>query len=141
YAAVYRFDNLFFRRGGYLVMGDLLRITDTLLIDEFGRIDHYDATLIFEPRLDVVASLVDITANGFVNVSARGYLGGRHSQNSGFDDGRTVGNGVGSTFRSGGSYGGLGAIYDGAPNAVHGNSLDPAGLGSGGSDGSSNIAG
>jgi Bacterial Ig domain/Bacterial Ig-like domain (group 2) len=142
YAAVYRFDNVYFRRGGHLVLGDEVRVTDTVLIDEDGRLDHYDATVTYEPWLDLVAGTVEVTSSGRIDVGGRGYLGGRHGSNSGQDDGRTLDNALGSMYRSGGSHGGLGAVHEsGVPCGTYGNPTDPAALGSGGSDGSSNVPG
>lgn len=141
YAGVYRFDNVYLRRGGYLVLGDQLVVEDALLVDEYGRIDHFDATPTYEPRLDIRAATVYVSETSSIAVDARGYLGGRSSGNS-LDEGRTLGNALGSTSRSGGSYGGLGASYqNGVPNAVYGDLANPAALGSGGSDGTSNIRG
>ena len=131
YAGIYRFDNVLFRRGGFLVLGDRLIVSDTLLIDEYGSLTHYDGTLSFESYLDLTVGTLQITDTGSINVDARGYLGGEHGGND--CTGQTEGNADGSTFRSGGSYGGLGAPYDGGiPNPVYGNLTAPADLGSGG---------
>lgn len=58
YAGVYRFDNVYFRRGGFLVLGDRLVVTDTLRVDEYGRVTHYDATLHVESRLEMSGAAV-----------------------------------------------------------------------------------
>jgi len=56
--------------------------------------------------------------------------------------GQTIGNTNGSAYRSGGSYGGLGGVFDGGPpNPIYGSLTDPAGLGSGGSCGAWNRQG
>jgi len=131
YAGIYRFDNVFFRRGGFMVAGDRLMVDGTMLIDEFGRLTHYDATMNFESHLDLTVETLEITDTGSINVDARGYLGGYRGGND--CSGQTEGNTDGSTRRSGGSYGGLGGSYDGGiPNPVYGDSTDPAELGSGG---------
>jgi len=133
YAGVYRFDNVYFRRGGFLVMGDPLKVSGTLRIDEYGRLTHYDATMHFESLLDLTVGRLEITATGSIQVDGRGYLGGNREGND--CTGQTYGNTEGSTYRSGGSYGGLGGKVDGVPNPVYGSFTDPEGLGSGGSCG------
>ncbi|MEM4722025.1 MAG: Ig-like domain-containing protein, partial [Candidatus Methanomethylicaceae archaeon] len=126
YAGVYRFDNVYFRRGGYLVMGDPLVVTGTMRIDEYGKLTHYDTTLNFESMLDLTVGNLVITSTGSINVDGRGYVGGQGSGDA--CRGRTIGNALGSTYRSGGSYGGLGGSYQGGvPNPVYGSLTDPAG--------------
>ncbi len=135
YAAVYRFDNVTFRRGGQLNLGDRLVVADTLRLDEHGLLTHYGATTTIEPRLDVVAGTIDVRATGRIDVTGRGYLGGRREGNAD-DRGMTVGLQHGATYRSGGSHGGLGGTLDGlGPGPVHGDQTDPDDLGSGGSIG------
>ena len=134
YAAVYTFDNVIFRRGGFMVLGDQLVVEDTLTLDEYSRMTHYDATLTFESRMDLVVDQLTIASNSSINVNGRGYLGGRHSPNSS-DYGRTLDNAFGSAMRSGGSYGGIGAYYDGSPGDSYGSIVEPQHLGSGGSRG------
>jgi len=129
YAGVYTFKNIFFRRGGSLVCGDILKVTDTVLIDEYGLLTHFDATPSFTSLLDLRAGNVVITETGRIDVTGRGYLGGKGWR----EHGRTVGNVYGSDRGAGGSYGGLGGSYDGhAPNGVYGSLTDPSDLGSGG---------
>ena len=136
YAAVYRVDNLRFRRGGFLAVSDRLLVNDTLHLSEYGVLTHPDTTLTFEPRLDIEAGTVQIDTNGMIDVTARGYLGGLHAENAGITSGRTLDNALGSTPRSGGSYAGLGgAVASGVPNSVYGSATLPLDLGSGGSDG------
>ena len=137
YRAVYRFDNVYFRRGGFLVAGDSLMVNGTMRIDEYGQLTHYDATLNYETLLDLTVGTLEITSTGSINVDGRGYLGGKGGGNG--CRGRTVGNADGSTYRSGGSYGGLVGSYSGGiPNSVYGSLTDPEGLGSGGSCGGNN---
>lgn len=133
YTGVYRFDNVYFRRGGFLVLGDRLEVSDTLRIAEYGRITHYDATSDWESRLDIQAGTLEIDATASINTDVRGYLGGRRPGAG--DPGRTLDNADGSTSRSGASYGGLGARIEGTPNSIYGSLTDPAALGSGGSRG------
>jgi len=130
YAGVYRFDSVYFRRGGFMVLGDQLVVSDTMRIDEYGRLTHFDATLDFESRLDLTVGMLEITDTGSINTDARGYLGGSQGDND--CTGQTEGNSDGATYRSGGSYGGLGSDYQGTPNPVYGSLTNPANLGSGG---------
>jgi len=141
YAGVYRFDNVFFRRGGFLVMGDELRVGNAMLIDEHGVLTHYDATATFDSRLRMSVEDLDITTNGAIDVSGRGYPGGRSSGNT-WNEGQTTNHTAGAAYRSGGSYGGLGASYSGGtPNPIYGSETNPVHLGSGGSCGSSYVPG
>ena len=137
YAGLHRFDNLYFRRGGSLVSGDRLAVAGTLRIAEYGVLTHPDATAEFESALDVLAGALVVETNGAIDVTARGYLGGRRPGNAGNSEGRTLGNALGSTMHAGGSYGGLGgASSGGVPNPLYGSSNAPVELGSGGGQGS-----
>ena len=133
YAAVLRFDDLTMRRGAYLGMGDLLRVGGGLDITENSVLTHIDATPDYAPHLDIQAGAVTLDATSRIDVNGRGYVGGRHGHSA--DEGRTIGNTSGSTFRSAGSFGGLGATWGGTPNPIYGDEFNPAVLGSGGSRG------
>jgi hypothetical protein len=139
YAAVHRFDNMYFRRGGFMASGDKVVVTDAVRIDDWGRWTHFDATTGFVSRLELEAATVTLTTNGFIDVDERGYLGGARPGNSGSNSGRTEGNVTGSGIHAGGSFGGIGgrasAAY--APNASYGSLTQPAALGSGGGRGGS----
>ncbi|MBU0679558.1 MAG: Ig-like domain-containing protein [Verrucomicrobia bacterium] len=138
YAAIHRFDNIFFRRGGSLRCGDKVVVGDTVRIDEHGKLTHFKATTTFESRLDLTVGTLELSSNGYINADAVGYLGGEHHQNVGVNSGRTENNSAGSTERAGGSYGGLGGHWGaGAPNSVYGSMTNPEELGSGGSRGGS----
>ena len=130
YAGVFTYDNLTFRRGGNLVAGDLLNVTDTLTIGEYGLLTHFDATPIFISWLDLSVGNLVIEETGRIDVTGRGYIGGREHNESG----RTLGNVYGSTDHAGGSYGGLGGVYNSTYVAgdVYGSLTDPIDLGSGG---------
>ena len=135
YAGVYRFDNVMFRRGGFLVTGDRIRVEDTMSINDYGRLTHYDATMSLEPRLDLDVGTLNIANTGSIDVSERGYLGGSRGGND--TTGQTLDNQDGSTSFSGGSYGGLGGfIGTGTPNPIYGSQENPVDLGSGGGAGS-----
>lgn len=141
YVGVHQFDNLTLRRGGYVVVGDQLDISGTININDASQLTHYDVSESFFPRLELKANTLNIATNAAINVDGRGYLGGFQPGNP-ICEGRTAGNSVGSTYRSGGSYGGLGAIYNGGiPNPVYDNANNPADFGSGGSCGSGNTKG
>jgi len=131
YAGLYRFDNVIFRRGGNLVVGDLLEVTDTMQIVEYGLLRHYETTAEFINWLDLTVGNLAIDVNSRIDVTSRGYIGGREG-----GSGRTLGNAVGSGAGAGGSYGGLGGRYvsgsSGWPNSVYGSLTDPLDLGSGG---------
>jgi hypothetical protein len=135
YSGVYTYDNLFMRRGGFLVLGDKLKIQGELRIDEQSVLTHYNAALDWVSKLDITAQLLTITAGSSIDVNGRGYLGGLQSGND--CSGQTLGNIDGSAQYSGGSYGGIGGqASSGSPNPIYGSELEPTDLGSGGGCGS-----
>jgi hypothetical protein len=109
--------------------GDRLEVTGTMTIDEYGLLTHFDATTTFISRLDLSVGNLVIEETGRIDVTGRGYIGGKEYDEAG----RTEGNEFGSSNRAGGSYGGLGGV-DGPYVAgnVYGSLTDPADLGSGG---------
>ncbi len=140
YSGVYVFDNIYFRRGGALLLGDPLLVPGLVMLDEYGRITHYNATTQFESRLEITAGAMVVGESGAIITDGRGYLGGYSGDNAN-NYGLTLGNLPGSTYRSGGSYGGLGGSAGGVPNLLYGDPLYPVGLGSGGSSGGYSTAG
>ena len=94
---------------------------------------HGETDLSTEYSLNIQAWTFTVDDISAVNIDGRGYVGGRHD--GAHDVGMTEGNISGATYRSGGSYGGLGGIFDGTPNPVYGNMTAPESLGSGGSRG------
>ncbi|GIW39488.1 MAG: hypothetical protein KatS3mg076_0065 [Candidatus Binatia bacterium] len=111
----------------------LLTATDLMLVDE-ARLEHPAATLasFFGLEIDVSGTLsIDETSR--IDVSGRGFLGGRSGDNTA-NEGRTLGNVPGSTRRNGGSYGGLGGTGNvaGVSNPVYGDPRNPNEPGSGG---------
>jgi hypothetical protein len=135
YAGDYRFQNLTFRRGGHLEVGDRLTVTDTLRIAEYGLLTHPPTTATYAATLDLEVGTLDIDSTGRIDVTGCGYLGGDRSglasgvaHTSGFMPGAQAGNG--------GSHGGAGGHYASAGGAVtnplYGDLTDPADLGSGG---------
>ena len=99
YAGVNRFDNVFFRRGGYLTTGDLLVVDGTMKIDENGVLSHMAATPTFEPHLDLTVGTLQITSSGAISASGLGYLGGYQGANIVVSR-PDAGNAAGSTYRS-----------------------------------------
>jgi len=101
---------------------------------------HSETTLTTEYGLDIEAWTITVDSTSKINVDGRGYLGGMREGND--CTGQTIGNTNGSAYRSGGSYGGLGGVFDGGPpNPIYGSLTDPADLGSGGSCGAWNRQG
>ncbi len=84
--------------------------------------------------IHLVVSNLTIDATSAIDVSERGYPGGLSGYNNRSSQGRTRGNVSGSPRRSGGSYGGLGAVgnADSQVNDVYGDPFTPMDLGSGG---------
>jgi hypothetical protein len=135
YVGVYRFDNVTLRRGGYLTLDDQLVVSKTLRIESYSLLTHFDMDTNLNSRLDISALSVEINENAAIDVSSRGYLGGRHGNNAS-DAGRTLFNQEGAAKRSGGSYGGTGGYEDGAgTNPVYGSPAAPLYAGAGGSCG------
>ena len=129
YAGAYRFDNVTFRRGGNLKMGDLLVVEETMLIDEYGMLTHFDADTAFVSRLDLSVDNLIVETSGRIDASGRGYVGGTGHNESG----RMLDNIYGSTHHAGGSYGGLGGSYsEGVSGVTYGSETDPVDLGGGG---------
>ncbi|MCK6556256.1 Ig-like domain-containing protein [Candidatus Binatia bacterium] len=131
YAGHWQFDNLRFRRGGNLVVGDALVVNDTLELAEFALLTHPETDTQYEAELSVTADAVTIDAGSRIEVTGRGYIGGQNYDEAG----RTLGNAYGSGRRNGGSHGGLGGHDTGIselPGATYGSLTDPRDLGSGG---------
>ena len=127
-----RFDNVVFRRGAFMVLGDELVVSDTINISERGRLTHYDARLDgFISHLEIKTKNLEIASDSSIDVDGRGYLGGKREGNG--CAGQTEDGFSGSTESSGGSFGGKGAIYTGTPNDIYGSVTEPQGNGSGGS--------
>jgi len=129
YGGIHVYDNLFFRRGGSLILGDMLNVGGTLRLEEYAKLSHLDATTTLISWLDLAVGDLIVDANSRIDVTGRGYMGGKDYS----EQGRTLNNAPGSTAGAGGSYGGLGGHYStSTPNAVYGSSDNPAELGSGG---------
>jgi hypothetical protein len=141
YSGFYRYDNLTFRRGGNLLLGDRLEVPGALTLAEHGLLSHYAATDSFTSGLYLTLGTLNIDSSSRIDVTGRGYRGG--SQNVNWDPGKTAGNAVGSQHAAGGSHGGLGSIYDvsGVPNSLYDSLTNPTDLGSGGGNYSTTASG
>jgi YD repeat-containing protein len=96
-------------------------------------LSHVPATGVSSFKLDLNAASLTIDATSRIDVSGRGFLGGRQPGNPFWLDGMTVGFQRGSTSFAGGSYGGLGGSSNGGvPNTVYGDLRNPNDPGSGG---------
>ena len=113
-------------RRGTLTTTELRILTGSVLT-------HPTATTTRQFGLELDVGTLEVDGTSRLDVSSRGYLGGRRGGN-GSDTGRTLGNASGSTARNGGSHGGLGGFGNlgGSVAAAYGDSLDPNDPGGGG---------
>jgi len=139
YGGYYRYDNLTFRRGGNLLLGDRLEVPGTLTLAEYGLMSHYAATSNSTSGLFLTLGALDIDSTSRIDVTGRGYRGGTSST----DPGRTAGNAAGSRDGAGGSHGGLGSVYDstGVITPSYDSLTNPTDLGSGGGSWSASAGG
>ncbi|HSH15744.1 MAG TPA: hypothetical protein VLD18_06910, partial [Verrucomicrobiae bacterium] len=105
----------------------------SLVLTNGSVLRHPGATLTAAPRLEINTDTLIVSADSRIDVSGRGYLGGRSEANNGSNVGRTLGNttDAGSLRRNGGSYGGLGAFgsVEQFANEVYGDFRNPDELG------------
>ncbi len=112
------------------MIGDLLQVTDTMSLAEYGKLMHYGATVNFVSRLDLEVTNLVIDATGSIDATGKGYIGGGTSWH---EYGRTLGNVYGASDGTGGSYGGVATGYQGrTSNVLYGSLTNPTDLGSGG---------
>jgi YD repeat-containing protein len=108
----------------------------TLAIINGGTVTHAEATSTTSSSTTLnITNTLTIDSTSSIDVSDKGYLGGRRGDNYSSSSGRTVGNTTtgGSMYGSGGSYGGRGGQYSNYDvNEVYGSLYDPNELGSGG---------
>ena len=104
-----------------------LTVNGTLLVTGDSVLTHGSEN---ENGLSIEASVVQVDFGSAIDVTGRGYIGGR----SDWEQGRTLGNEYGSHRGAGGSYGGLGGKYDvnWNPSGTYGDLRNPLYLGSGG---------
>ena len=131
YAGHWHFDEVTLRGGALLDVADPLTVDGTLRIEEGSVLSHPVSSPTYEPALDIDAGSVEIDGSSAIDVTARGYLGGRDTS----EPGRTIGNVLGSGERDGGSHGGLGGDSPnggGVVSGAYGSETDPMDLGAGG---------
>jgi hypothetical protein len=121
-------------------------VFNTLTLRNGAVISHLAASAKQESGLDIqVAGAVEIDATSSIDVTARGYLGGRQPGNAS-NNGRTLVNTAegGSSLYAGGSYGGQGGLSthtNSTSNQTYGDLTNPNELGSGGSGNNSTYFG
>ena len=122
----YTFDSLTLRNNARVIVYDPISVTGKVWISGNSVLTHNNGN---ENGLVIRGAEVQVDAGSFIDVTGRGYLGGR-----GFDEsGRTVGNVYGSLTGAGGSYGGSGAGYENRiSNRTYGSLQTSDKLGSGG---------
>ena len=116
-----------------------VRILNTLSLTNGSVLTHSPQ---LESGLVIQTDVLNVDASSSLEVTGKGYPGGNTPAN-GNSYGLTLGGLPGARFRSGGSYGGLGAVVDGGAltNPIYGYPGNPSYLGSGGSGGSYSYAG
>jgi hypothetical protein len=109
-----------------------INLTENLTLKNSSTLSHYGATLTSQYKLDATAASISIDATSKIDVSSKGYLGCWQGGNN-TGTGRTSATTSGSTYYSGGSFGGLGGKpYSGNVNATYGSISLPGDVGSGG---------
>ena len=104
-------------------------LAGTISVTSNSVITHLPTTASSFFKVDLGASAFTLDATSKIDVSGRGFLGGRQPGNPFVGRGMTLGFQAGSSGDAGGSYGGLGG---GPSNPVYGNLGDPNEPGSGG---------
>jgi large repetitive protein len=131
YIGEYRFDNVFMRRGGGLLLSDKLVVSQKLSMQEHARISHYQVRPGFESFIDIAAPRMEIDSTSEIFVDGKGYLGGNQNDNP-FCEGMTLPGLNAPTTGSGGSYAGLARGFGGETNPVYGSLELPVDFGTGG---------
>jgi RHS repeat-associated protein len=108
-------------------------IASTVSLTSNSFLTHFPTTATATFKVDLSGNNIIIDSTSKIDVSGRGFLGGRQPGNPFGLDGMTVGFQRGSRSFAGGSYGGLGGSSSGGiPNPVYGDFRDPNDVGSGG---------
>ena len=107
------FDNRNLRISGATVTVNGAHRFQNIELLNGAALTHAETDMTNEYGLGLEAWTLTIDAASSINVDGRGYLGGNRGGND--TSGQTVGNTNGSRPRSGGSYGGLGGVFDGGP--------------------------
>jgi hypothetical protein len=130
--------NMTLESGGVLSLNNSMQLSGTLTVRTGGAITH---SVNVAAGLTVHARRIEVESGASIDATAKGYPGGYASGN-GACFGMTLNGAAGAAYRSGGSYGGYGGVYDGAgSNAPYGHPFEPMYLGAGGSCGGNNYAG
>ncbi len=108
-------------------------LADTINVASNSIITHLPTTATASFKVDLSADTFTIDATSRIDVSTRGFLGGRQPGNTVGLRGMTLGFQAGSNGQSGGSYGGLGGAGQfQTPNPIYGVVGNPNNVGSGG---------
>src|SRR4029077_3957443 len=148
--------NLSVRRGRFSV-DDRVNLSGTLAVSSSGELTLKDSVIastvsitgnsallpLFSTgaaffKLSLTAATLNVDSTSRIDVSGRGFLGGRQPGNPFGTRGMTLGFQAGSSGASGGGYGGLGG---GSSNAVYGDFRNPNDAGSGGGSDVATVAG
>ena len=119
---------------GNLTLKDILQVAGNINLTNLSVLSHYGASTTAQWKLDITAPSITIDSTSKIDVTGKGYLGSWQNGNGGLP--RRNGNvtyGTTSDYYNGGSYGGLGGIYNGNVNSSYGDMTDPNDLGTGGS--------
>ena len=126
----FTFDHIIIRNNARAIVDDPIVVNDSLQILTGSILTHSVAQT---NGVRITAKRVFVDATSAIDVSGKGYRGGRRDGNSN-DRGETLNGQPGAQVRAGGSYGGLGGVQDGpGGNLVYGTPYDPVYLGAGGS--------
>ena len=126
----FTFDNIIIRNNARAIVDDPIFVNDSLQVLT-GSILTHSVAQTNGLRISAARVLVDATSS--IDVSGKGYRGGHRDGNAN-NQGETLNGQLGASVHSGGSYGGLGGVYDGpGGNLVYGTPYDPVYLGAGGS--------
>jgi len=130
--------------GSSVTVAGAVNVAGILTLKNSSILSHYGATTSATYKLDITAASVSVDATSKIDVSGKGYLGGRQGGNN-TDTGMTLGNvttGGSTYYANGGSYGGLGGLSgSGSVNTSYGSLMLPGELGSGGSANGSSYPG
>ena len=148
--------NLSVRRGRFNV-DDRVNLSGTLAVSSSGELTLKDSVIastvnitgnsavlpLFSTgaaffKLNLTTTTLNVDSTSRINVSGRGFLGGRQPGNPFGTRGMTFGFQAGSSGASGGGYGGLGG---GSSNGVYGDFRNPNDAGSGGGSDVSSVGG
>lgn len=124
------FDNIIIRNDARVIVDNPIAVRNALEIRSGSILTHSVGQT---NGLQIVCKTLLIDGASSIDISGKGYRGGQRDGNT-QNPGETLGGQAGAQARSGGSYGGLGGVFDGSGgNLVYGTPHDPVYLGAGGS--------